>query len=377
MQFPRPLISFICFLTALLSAVGCGGSQRERDEIKWPPQVSTDQTEGTTIVPTLDTPIDGSSNVLWCATFQLAWDHACNDVVGEPIGLTGAEQVTSRLNSNTVREADLPPGSFYATAGMTDQGIVEQIHADMGKQFPNHELPPLESTPGQRAMIAYAYLNSRVKFTTPYEECQMNFTDAAGEKHRVDGFMLHDGPDYELHNKQLKQIKVLYQLPAEASEDSYSSELAEFALDLTADQAEDQVIVAVLPRGESLAATIARVNEQIASHASENYDPNFVRVPNVMTNLRHTFDELIGTDITITNAGELQGCYVAQAWQSIQFRLDKSGAVVISEAEIETPAAEALYYHIVERPFLVLMKRRNASQPYFAAWVENVELLED
>jgi hypothetical protein len=30
---------------------------------------------------------------------------------------------------------------------------------------------------------------------------------------------------------------------------------------------------------------------------------------------------------------------------------------------------------IVDRPFLIVIKRRSAEQPYFVAWIDNAELL--
>ena len=39
------------------------------------------------IIPTLDTPIPEGKNVIWCASFQMAWDRLKNDVIGNLCGL--------------------------------------------------------------------------------------------------------------------------------------------------------------------------------------------------------------------------------------------------------------------------------------------------
>jgi hypothetical protein len=63
-----------------------------------------------------------------------------------------------------------------------------------------------------------------------------------------------------------------------------------------------------------------------------------------------------------------------KAWQSIKFRLDKSGASVVSESGVHPSAIPRQF--IVDRPFLIVMKRRSAAQPYFVAWIDDAELLD-
>lgn len=80
----------------------------------------------TIVVPALDTPIPEGKNVIWCATFQMAWDRLKNDVIGEPVQIANAKDVAERLNDAVVTDADLPDGSYYAAAGFTKDGIAEK-----------------------------------------------------------------------------------------------------------------------------------------------------------------------------------------------------------------------------------------------------------
>ena len=52
----------------------------------------------TVIVPTLHTPIPPGKNVIWCASFQVAWNRLKDDVIKEPIRIENAEEVCERLN---------------------------------------------------------------------------------------------------------------------------------------------------------------------------------------------------------------------------------------------------------------------------------------
>jgi len=72
-------------------------------------QGETTGLERTIIVPTLDSPAEKGKNVIWCGSFQMAWDQMVKDVIGEPIqlsmaGVTGMiETPQERSNSGQVR----------------------------------------------------------------------------------------------------------------------------------------------------------------------------------------------------------------------------------------------------------------------------------
>ena len=51
----------------------------------------------TVVVATPDVPIEPGTNVLWCGTFQLAWNQAC-DLIGEDIHLAHEPAMVAELN---------------------------------------------------------------------------------------------------------------------------------------------------------------------------------------------------------------------------------------------------------------------------------------
>jgi hypothetical protein len=67
------------------------------------------------------------------------------------------------------------------------------------------------------------------------------------------------------------------------------------------------------------------------------------------------------------------GLPITESLQTIEFRLDRSGATVQSEAlfVIEAEPREFVF----DGPFLVYMQNRGAEHPFFAMWVDNAELL--
>ena len=63
----------------------------------------------------------------------------------------------------------------------------------------------------------------------------------------------------------------------------------------------------------------------------------------------------------------------AIAAQQTRFRLDERGAMLKSEAV--AAAARVDTDLIFDKPFLVMIQRTDARQPYFTLWIANAELL--
>ena len=61
------------------------------------------------------------------------------------------------------------------------------------------------------------------------------------------------------------------------------------------------------------------------------------------------------------------------AQQDILFRLNRTGAILKSEAKAAYTGIPTQFY--LDRPFLIYVKKRNAPMPFFAMWVDNAELL--
>jgi len=94
-------------------------------------------------------------------------------------------------------------------------------------------------------------------------------------------------------------------------------------------------------------------------------------VPDLFWRISHRYTELEGK--SFKNA-ELRGQSLDVAQQDILFRLDRSGAELKSEAKVFVLPVPT--YFVLDRPFLIYMKKRGARDPYFAMWVDNAELLQ-
>ena len=96
-------------------------------------------------------------------------------------------------------------------------------------------------------------------------------------------------------------------------------------------------------------------------------------IPSMHWRIGRHFKELEGKDKQFLNP-KLKGLFLDTALQMIEFRLDRSGAELSSESKVVVKPG-ATYFHF-NRPFLVLMKKRDGKQPFFVMWVDNAELLD-
>ena len=327
--------------------------------------------EHTVILPTLDTPMPKGKNVIWCSSFQLAWNQLKDNVIAEPVKLIGAEEIANRLNLAKQSRADIPDESCYAAAGFVKDGILEKIKTEMAKRFPSEPQPDFRDVLPIDVIIAYSYLAANVNFRIPYFENQDKFIfkDSQGNEIPVTSFGIRPEDEYA-YRKLRKQVEVLY-----SSYHPDSDNLVEFAVDLCKDTKPNQIVLAVIEPKESLEQTFVYLDDKITGFTKEEYFHKFgindvLLIPNICWRITHHFKELERK--YLGNKG-YESLYIRLALQMIQFRLDRSGAELKSEAKLY--AAPVPRHFVFDQPFLIYMKKRGAEHPFFIMWVDNAELL--
>jgi hypothetical protein len=189
----------------------------------------------------------------------------------------------------------------------------------------------------------------------------------------VTSFGIRPKDDYAYY-KLRKQVEVLYKW---RDRDTMMMGPHEYALDLCKKSNPNQIIVAVIKPEKTLALTVKKLERQMLNYSYKSrifqeFGPNdaFI-VPNIFFKVLHHFKELEGK--TLQNK-RFKGYPVSEALQMIQFKLDRSGVELKSEAKMICMPIPAYYFF--NKPFLVYMKKRGAKQPFFVMWVDNAELLE-
>jgi hypothetical protein len=332
---------------------------------------TSDELKETVIVPTLDSPIAEGKSAIWCASFQLAWNRLKDDVAQGPVQIANAQTIADRLNRADQSEDDLDPDAVFAAAGLAKDGIVEQIQAQMARRFPKVPRPDLDVPP--TGAVAYAYLAASSKYDYPFFENDepFLFTDSAGKQTPVGSFGIR-GKDNDAYHQLRRQVQVLY---ADDETMRHGGDISEFVLDLCRTSEPYQIVLARMNRKATLADTLADVELKVATRPSTYplFPLDTVLVPNMAWKVSHRFKELEGEDKRFSNPA-LRDLHLDTAIQTIQFRLDRSGAELAAESKVFMKQSPCFFH--VNRPFLLYLKKRGGKRPFFIMWVENAELLE-
>jgi hypothetical protein len=330
---------------------------------------SSDLLKETVVLPTLDTPIPENKSAVWCISLQLAWNRLKEDVVKEPIKLSNSQTLADWLNQGGTSEMDVPADASFAMAGAVDDGIIEKIESGLAKKFPDHTVPPLAGVPG--GYIAFGYVKTDVRYADQFFNNPewLSFRQDDGHSVRVRSFGLPDlgtaSKPSPVWGECRDQVRVLFR------------EGRWFAVDLSHQSAPNQVLLAKLPRGDTLAAMLAKLNGKIAQSQPKALPISAtLLVPNLNWRIEHDYRDL--KDNTFLNA-RMQGRKLITVSQFVDFKMDRFGAAVESGAILGSdnghePDLDPDRYHF-DQPFLIVLKKRDANNPFFVMWVDNAELL--
>jgi len=352
---------------------------------------STDLKE-TSIAATLDCPMPEYKNVIWCSTFQIAWDRLKNDIIGEPVKVPEAEELAERLNNAEVSKTDLQEKSFYSAAGIVKDGIVKEIITEMEKRFPSEPKPDFSKlkrlTPYQQqeTIITYSFLDVDAGFKKPFhnKETKFIFQDSNGKDTAVTSFFI-DKDDWDA--EVAEQVEILYYKENEKPDE------ADFAVDLCKYTEPYQVVLALLPRQDTLRETVDAVEKKVSEFKKDpDYEqlrkfhlygfairePDSLIVPDILYKLTHQYEELIGKKIKNQN---YMNYWFLIARQMINFSLSRTGVTLKSEGIAAPPPPARLQFprrfHF-NRPFLIYVKKRQGgTDPFFVMWVDNAELMQE
>ena len=328
--------------------------------------------QATTVVPALDAKCANGHNAVWCSSFLTAWKSLSTNIAKADISLEGSPQTAVLLNKADDPTAHNPKGSTYVATGWNNKGVLDTILKELKVAFPNKPAPTFPGiTPD--SFVAYSYLEANVKFDLPYFQNlkPLEFTDSKGRKTEVASFGIRPEDDYAYY-KLRSQPHILF-----CKGDPDEEAEFEFAIDLCAASSPGQIVVARIKPEPNLAKAIARIEKELKGIEKLKYPdygsigPNDVLlVPDLFWQISHHFSDLEGK--RFLNA-PLKDQRLDVAQQDILFRLDRSGAELKSESKMMCNPVPK--YFVLDRPFLIYMKNRNAGEPYFAMWVDNAELL--
>ena len=337
-------IQIILFWTAFFSLTSCKLGNKESEPV-WsdlPEVTSLDNLKQTDFVATLESPISEKKNIIYAPAFLFAWDKI-KEELKSPIIVGNTNSLDfNLLNKSISHQSSLTDSEYSVTAEIVDGAI-----------------------------IAKAFFNKTLPFETKLQvlDDPINFDTT-----KVSAFGM-----YYYNEEAVKFTQILY----------YRDD-NNFILKLVPKDKQHEIILVKGPdKYQTLKDAIIIINDLITQGKQEQTDNKLLwkyqivhedifAIPaikfNIATNYKH-----IERQVFLT--GDNKKHSVEVAYQRTGFIFNENGAVVESEAVAvaDSARAEPIITHpkkmIFDRPFLIIIKRADKTNPYFVMKVENAELL--
>jgi hypothetical protein len=325
----------------------------------------SDQLKNTIVTPHLEVEIVPGNNLLWCGTFQLAWNEACR-LAGGDLRFDTDHELVAALNRRAFTKESIDEDSYLAMAGFTRDNIQlniqQQLQQKFHGQFAPRYLPQAQLTSRPQDFVTYACLHKNLAFPVPFERLDDRLT-FGGVRVRAFGMAA-----YKIgYEAMYPQVLVL----------DYRSE-DDFVIALKTRTADERILLAkVLPENR-LCDTVSMVRARAAQAEAQpaaRYD--MLIVPQLNFDITREFVELQGSLLMPEDAHVANDLYLINAVQNTRVQMNEHGVELRSEASAAfgcaaPPRNRQMRFN---KPFLLLLERQNAPMPYLALWIETPELL--
>ena len=337
-------IQTILFWTVFLSLTSCQFGNKKSEPV-WsdlPEVTSLDNLKQTDFVTTLENPISENKNVIYAPAFLFVWDKIKEELKSPIIVDTTNSVDFNLLNKSISHQSSLTDNEYSATAEIIDGAI-----------------------------IAKAFFNKTLPFETKLQvlDDPINFDTT-----KVSAFGM-----YYYNEDAIKFAQILYY----KDDNNFTLKL------VPKDKQHEIILVKGLDKYQTLKDAIKLTNDLIAQGKQEQTDNKLLwkyqiehedifAIPTIKFNIAANYKN-IERQVFLT--GDNKKHSVEVAYQRTGFIFNENGAVVESEAvaAVDSASAEPIITHpkkmIFDRPFLIIIKRTDKTNPYFVMKVANAELL--
>lgn len=340
--------------TAILS--GC----KDTSAVK----ITSRELKQTNVSPHMESEIEKGKNLIYCVTFQLAWNELKDNIIKENIKLTDEPNIAPFLNKSLSTKKDLSDNDYVAMVGFGKDKILDKINVDLKKKF-GSDAPKVDEKLDKDDILAYAYLYKDLKFKHEFEKLKESIKfKTNGGTVDVNGFGIATTNDNSKRYDIARQVAVI----------DYKND-DDFIVRLASESDKDEIVLAKVDSKNTILNTINEVSRRIKGSKGESFgEKDIFKIPSMDFYINHSYEELIKKYFANNGFEDYQ---IIKAMQDIRFKLDEKGAQLKSEAKImgtkscPAPSAEKPKNLVFDKPYLLMLREKGAKYPYFAMWVEN------
>jgi hypothetical protein len=336
----KPYLAILLSTSLVVSILGTG--YRLETDDKWSNTLTT---------PVLEAKIIPGKNVVYCSTFQIAWNEAMDKVFHGKMNSANNPQLTDLLNKKTDVKRNISSNCYYLTVG-NGQQTISRINRDLKAKFGDGAPPEIREDMTDDDIIIFAYLYKFLEFAYPFNQIEGGFWfgDAGSRKKcRMFGICGYRPAEHANIGSQVRII-------------DYKGD-DDFIVRLSEKTGKDEIILAKVPPGRTLSGMVEAVELRIGKSTPESLKhADNLFIPEAAFDIPCRFKDL-----------EFGG--IEKAFQRNAFSFNRKGASLKSEARIIYKDGGHERNFIFDKPFLLCLKEKGSKRPYLAVWVANPELL--
>jgi hypothetical protein len=297
-----------------------------------------------------------NGNYVWGGAMNLTWNELNDNILHEELKLKTEEklalEMVAQFNNPAFTKNDLDDKSYYVKSGY-GQKTVEEINRECKKKFPSKSFDNLNLSLAPTDIISYSYLLKELAYKIAFEKKEMSFN---GQK--VKGF-------YAKEMSQKENVEILhYENPDK------------FIIRLSLKDDNDQLVLAKGYDMTNPQGIVEEVNQNNKLVLPTLGKMDIFEAPELHLKYHRDYIELIGK--ALANKG-FEKYQIAQMFENIAFDMDEKGARVENEAAIILSKSINLdppKKFILDKPYWVIMLRKDTTKPYFILGVNNTECMQ-
>ena len=309
------------------------------------------------VLPTMQSKTNAQDRV-WVGTFQLVWNDFMDKYVHDTVKfIGGTPSSVLELNQQEIKANDIDENCWYKYSGKIASSTKKNIENAIKKKFNETSdiIKQLDFSPNPNRFIIYVMLKKDFKFINEFDKLgKSDFRDA-----KADFFGISNKSDKKLQNG----VTVLF----------YNSS-SDFAVKLQT-EGKDEVFLYRTPSTNQFNYIYSDMMKKENLYRGNKYFVNKdeLKIPNLKFYEEKSFSELEGKRIKGTRLE------IEKAIETVKFEMNNAGVKLKSEAAM-TFRTTAINPKYTEKPrcfyfddtFVVFLKEKNSSKPYFALRVHDI-----
>jgi hypothetical protein len=321
---------------------------------------TVDTTSRSTFVsPVSNVILVDSINTVYCSSFEIAWQSLRDNVFKQPIVLDKNFQWVNVLNEKSVTKS-LGKEYYSAFSGFGKDQIAKKFREDLRKRFDfDYKLGPFSPF----GICAFSFIKKKIDFYSDLysiESRNLIFND----KSKVKFFGLNGGWPNPKYNEKIR------------IHDYNNTD--DFIVQIVAENDIDEVYFAKVRPEETLHDTYINVMNRVSvDKVTFLGEKDQLGIPYLKFRVNKEFNEIRAAKIL--NKG-FDKFHFEKALQVIDFDLDEGGVSVESVVELDAvfgiPKKFEPRVLNFDEAFLIILKEKGTTDPYFLMWVGNTEFME-